>query len=186
MFCNLVRIEGRALDAGANHFSDALESEALDTSAVPIFRRWVQFARERPGAPAQFKVMRSRPSKVRHSSTLESFTLSQLQKASATETTELELVFLGDQVLDEQTAGSGVIRYSLRFDCPSHLFRVKRVLEDWWAPAQLPEKRPIVGLSGTHPDKPPLDTAIGSWGGLQSHLTKHVLEARFGTLWAEV
>mmetsp|Transcript_57889 Transcript_57889/g.108992 ORF Transcript_57889/g.108992 Transcript_57889/m.108992 type:complete len:200 (+) Transcript_57889:3-602(+) len=191
MFCNITRLETRAPEGAMLFGDDALAESRCNalleaaSSGLLARRRWVQFSRARPGLPALFEVMRSCPSEARHASTLETLTLSQLHKATLADTTELHMVFVAGNAVDEETPCSDFVCYSLRFDCPSHLFRAKRVLEDWWAPAQLPEKRPILSLCGAHPDRPQ-DTAAGSWGSLPSQLSNLVLETRLGPLWREV
>merc|ERR1712217_818935 len=68
-------------------------------------------------------------------------------------------------------------RFSLVFDCPSHLFKWHRVLQEWWATSPLPEIRQVVMLCGNEDE---------GWEFLPRPLATQHLDRRFGGLWHEV
>lgn len=72
-------------------------------------------------------------------------------------------------------------RYSLFFDCPSHLFRWRLVLEAWWATAPIREVRSIVALGSSALVRLP-----SGWDDLPQQLARRVLEHKLGNLWPDV
>lgn len=163
--------------------------------AAPVGqRRWAQLARAGSRIPPAFEVLEGRPAGLGdpRATPLVSHRLAELKEAALRSTTELELTFAPAKppMLGESFTSAGtqveLRQYVVRFDCPSHLFRWRLVLEAWWQPppgaAPLREHRPVVVLTGA---AAPADEA-GAFGFPQDKLTCGVLEVRLGALWKHV
>lgn len=114
------------------------------TQVAPPQRRWVQLVREGFRCQPHFQILPMSPAGnspgSSATSVLEHLSLSDLREVVPRGTTELGLSF--------QAMNSGARRYWLTFDCPSHVFRWRRVLEAWWAPAPIPGERPVIAVGG--------------------------------------
>eukprot|EP00927_Polykrikos_kofoidii_P059976 TRINITY_DN55059_c0_g1_i1.p1 TRINITY_DN55059_c0_g1~~TRINITY_DN55059_c0_g1_i1.p1 ORF type:complete len:1344 (-),score=176.14 TRINITY_DN55059_c0_g1_i1:35-4066(-) len=155
-------------------------------------RRWVQLSRGDPREPPRFQIFTSaqlpeasvgqehvrQPSGGAHASSNASLCVSHcfeaLLRVDALSFTALRFSFVGD---DDSTT----LRYTLYFDCPSHLHRWRFVLEGWWA-AEIESQvdRPVVAIE---PD--PIIPEC-KFGPHPVRLHRDALEARLGGLWREV
>lgn len=172
--------------------------EGEQPPAAPVGqRRWAQLARAGNRSPPVFDVLEGRPAGLGdpRAAPLVSHRLDALRDAALRSTTELELTFaclqpavLGESFTSAKSSGSAVDlrQYVVKFDCPSHLFRWRLVLERWWQPppgvAPLREHRAVVVLTS---EAAPAEEA-GAPGFPQDQLTCGVLERRLGALWSNV
>eukprot|EP00930_Biecheleria_cincta_P057419 TRINITY_DN43358_c0_g1_i1.p1 TRINITY_DN43358_c0_g1~~TRINITY_DN43358_c0_g1_i1.p1 ORF type:complete len:1284 (-),score=266.81 TRINITY_DN43358_c0_g1_i1:135-3986(-) len=157
-------------------------------------RRWLHLSKASPQETPLFQLLHAQPASAQAvpDATQKrnvSLPLASLKEASFKSAASLDLVFSGG------SGGDGpevLVQYSLSFDCPSHLFRVRLVLERWWDQQQFQELRPVVTYTPSARSERPGATPReqlpeeNSWRGLAGPLRREVLEARLGGLWSDV
>jgi len=149
--------------------------------------RWVQLIKASPPATPHFQLLESQPQAVQDAISCDTATtlpLTRLKEVQLPSATSMILVFSNE----EGPASTTAWRYSIEFDCPSHVFRFRLVLESWWATEPIREPFPVVAYMG------PAGAGLGSraddeedgWRNLSPPLTRQVLEMRLGGLWNDV
>jgi len=153
-------------------------------------RRWAQLVKVEPQEAPAFQIFRARPQELQvvprtareDNSTLVSVPLTNLREVTLTGAASLELVFAPQP---HEGLPENSLRYSLSFDCPSHLFRWRLVLESWWAPQPIKELRPVVLYVPLGMNCSSLEFEDDSWRNIAGPLTRQALEQRLGGLWKD-
>lgn len=168
-------------------------------------RRWAQLTRDSPTEAAALHLLSGSPetasSDVRPR-TLAKLPLTALAEVRLMSNTSIDLLFRTtgskgpgpSRASEENYEASGAVaagrlRCSLRFDCPSVVFRWKLVLESWWSKESIQGLTfPIVVLRGsTVPGGDVSETLLeGGWKDLPGPLTRQVLSSQLGDLWLDV
>lgn len=151
--------------------------------------RWVHLVKANVDAAPEFRapyfqILEFQPSlavQVSISSEAVSIPLSRLKEVLQLSATSMALVFFTEGKPTAQSA----IRYTLKFDCPSHVFRFRMVLQSWSAVEPSKEMGPVVAyISNGGQGLDELEEY--GWRNLSTPLTWPVLEQRLGGLWREV
>ncbi|CAJ1373805.1 unnamed protein product [Effrenium voratum] len=171
-------------------------SASLEDAASPGLRwesgssrlRWVQLIKASPHGAPRFEVTEFQPHALQAESGAISLPLAQLDEVQMTTATSMSLAFLR-----EEEGRPVSFRYLLHFECPSHVFRFRLVLQSWWAAEPIRETHPVVayiaGMGGADASGgPPLPDELeeDGWRSLSPPLTWQVMEQRLGGLWREV
>lgn len=199
--------EGGSLPCSLSLASSVAAAPALATAPARTGRRrrWAQLVRDGPTEAASLQLLSGSPrfpaetdgnadaSQVWAApSRLASLPLTALAEVRFTGCASLDLVFrtkgsagiceIGDP--EEVCRGTaGRLRFSLHFDCPSHLFRWKLVLESWWSTEAIQAILPIVVLRSRSFSE---NIAEDGWVDLPGPLTRQALSQRLGGLWQDV
>jgi len=179
-------------------FCAVFRCQAMLTSAqcfMPSMRRWrwAQLYRASARAPPRFEVLRSKPSSAAAKDLvmLESVPLQLLHRVLIHGTTSLllsfrEQAFSENDQSDLDAPSNGTVTYCISFECPSHLFRWRLVLEAW-SSVHLPELPPIVTMDfGQGVVSSNVFPASHEWDGLLEQLDRETLQRRLGGLWRNV
>jgi len=195
------------LDRSALSSSSVRSTHASETHvphAGVVRRRWVQLARQSVHEAPRLELFATRPSASAsstaedgqpHGSAFVSVPFDTLQGVVHHNATTATLAFRATE------RGCDVVRkYTLCFDCPSHAFRWRLVLEAWWAGDSSsqcdPRRHQVVALRtrdllamADQSGSLAAGAAIGSactWDALERSLTREVVLRRLGTLWRDV
>eukprot|EP00931_Biecheleriopsis_adriatica_P060345 TRINITY_DN36228_c0_g1_i1.p1 TRINITY_DN36228_c0_g1~~TRINITY_DN36228_c0_g1_i1.p1 ORF type:complete len:1310 (-),score=241.42 TRINITY_DN36228_c0_g1_i1:136-4065(-) len=157
-------------------------------------RRWVQLAKESPSSGPVFQLLASQPRSLKAAACAEllvSLPLQRLREVTLTGAASMEVAFAEPE--GSEAARSSLVRYALDFDCPSHVFRMRLVLEKWWGLQPIKERCPVVvyvadqgfpSITGANLLSDELEQE--SWRSLSAPLGLKVLQNRLGGLWRDV
>lgn len=160
------------------------DARSLEPREGPVVR-WVQLMKASPQATPHFQLLEWQPQSIQEAvaaaTPSAALSLARLKEVQLPAAKSMSLLFL-----DEGPAGPRHLRYFVDFDCPSHAFRFRLVLESWWATEPIREPYPVVAYMGCGAGLGRTDDDEDGWRNLSPPLTRQVLELRLGGLWADV
>ncbi|CAE6968230.1 unnamed protein product [Symbiodinium sp. CCMP2592] len=161
------------------------DARSLEGREGPVLR-WVQLMKASPQATPHFQLLEWQPQSIQEAvaaaTPSAALSLTRLKEVQLPAAKSMSLVFS----MEEGPACPRHLRYFVDFDCPSHAFRFRLVLESWWATEPIREPYPVVAYMGSGTGLVRTDDDEDGWRNLSPPLTRQVLELRLGGLWADV
>ncbi|CAK9094904.1 Uncharacterized protein SCF082_LOCUS44589, partial [Durusdinium trenchii] len=159
---------------------DVTPSSDLRVEDGPSRMRWAHLVKASPEAAPQyrapyFQLLEFQPTQAVGAEAAISVPLFKLKEVLQLSASSMALIFASE---------GRQIRYTLKFECPSHVFRFRLVLQSWSAVDPGKELGPVVAFMSGGQGLEELEEY--GWRNLSPALTWQVLEQRLGGLWREV